>query len=271
MNYCENFKAIVTASDENKKQILMARTRCKQWTCSYCAEINKKIWQARILEHINKNTDLQWSWFTLTAHGKKRGKRKSLQNLRSAWDALLKRIKRHFKAVEKLHYVRVFEQHKDGSYHLHCILSAHWTDLKIRISKDGKQTSHSTWLDKQAKDMKIGYYTHAANFEGKHAGYIAGYVTKYMTKVSFEMDKELGRIRHIQTSQGWTQFNNETMYKWAITSGMYSKDVLHAVKIGYEIIDIQEQKVVTFDDFLDYHVYPNEFDSDFEENNKNLT
>jgi len=175
----------------------------------------------------------------------------------------MKRIKRHFKDVKKIHYLRVYEQHKNGAYHLHCIISVHWDDLKVRVSvdKDGNetQTSHSTWLDKQCRDLKIGYYSHADNFRGKHAGYIAGYVTKYMTKMSFIMKKELGRVRHIQPSQGWTKFEDEAKYKWKMESGIYEKDIIHAIRTGQKILDLNTGEYITIDNLIDYAVYPNEF------------
>ena len=256
--YCKNFNAIITTKDGNTR--LVTRTRCKMWTCEYCASINRKIWRARIIDHINKHKDLDWSWFTLTAHSKKRGAVKSIANLRGAWDKLLKRIKRKYSHIDKIHYVRVFEEHKDGSYHLHCIISLKWQNLKIRTQKNGKIVSYDAWLAKQAKDLKIGYYTHAANFDGKHAGYIAGYVTKYMTKLSVSMKDELGRIRHIQTSQGWRKFENESELDWTMKSGYYEDDLIEDMKSKVKVLDIQTGQYITYDDFEYTYVYPIEFD-----------
>lgn len=258
MKFCENFNAIITAKDGNTR--LLTRTRCKMWTCAYCANINRKIWQARIIEHINQNKDLDWSWFTLTAHSKKRGAKSSIKNLRGAWDKLIKRIKRKYSQIDKIHYIRVFEEHKDGSYHLHCIISLKWQNIKIRASKDGSSTSYDKWLAKQARELKIGYYTHAANFDGKHAGYIAGYVVKYMTKLSVTMKQELGRIRHIQTTQGWTKFENENPLDWNMKSGYYEDDLIEDIKSKTKVLDIQTGQYVTYDDFLDTYIYPPEFD-----------
>jgi len=264
-NFCENFNAIITTVDTKQNQRLITRTRCKMWTCRYCAEVNRKIWRARIIEHINSYSELDWSWFTLTAHSKKRGAKNSLKNLRQAWDKMMKRIKRKYGKTHKIHYCRVFEEHKDGSYHLHCIISLKWQNLKVRTQKNGKSVSYDTWLARQARELKIGYYTHAANFEGKHAGYIAGYVTKYMTKLSPTMKDELGRVRHIQTSQNWTQFENESDLDWNMKSGYYEDDLLADIKAKRKVVDIQTGQYVTYDDFLDRYIYPPEFDHRFDD------
>lgn len=259
-NYCKNFKAILTAIDTSKSTRLIVRTRCKMWSCPYCAEKNRNIWRAKIIDHINKNKDLSWSWFTLTSHSKKRGVKQSLKNLRGAWDTLMKRIKRKYASIGKIHYCRVFERHKDGSYHLHCIISLHWDSLKIRKSKDKKETSYDAWLSKQAKDVKLGYYTHAANFDGQHAGYIAGYVTKYMTKLSPEFSAELGRVRHIQTSQVWSKNDEKNELAWDIKHGYYEKNMIDDINARMKVLDLQTGLYITFDEFEDTYVYPPEFD-----------
>lgn len=235
------------------------------WTCAYCAKKNQSIWRARIIDHINNNSHLDWSWFTLTAHSKRRGKKTSLKNLRDAWDRLIKRIKRKYDNGEKIHYCRVYEQHKDSSYHLHCIISIKWLNLKIRTSRDGSKTSHDTWLDKQAKSLKLGYYTHAANFDGKHAGYMAGYVTKYMTKLSDDFKETLGRVRRIQTSQGWSKKEYESDLTWIMKSGYYEDNLLTDMTLGRKVLDITIGEYVTYDNFIDSYVYPIEFSHDYTE------
>lgn len=259
-DYCENFKALISAKDAEAGTHLLARTRCKMWTCEYCANRNRKIWQARIISHINNHNDLRWSWFTLTAHSKKRGAKNTIKNLRGAWDRLIKRIKRHFPDVPKIHYLRVYEQHKDLSYHLHCIISVHWNDLKIRKSKSGKETSHSLWLDAQCVSLKIGYYSHAANFVGKHAGYIAGYVTKYMTKMSISFKSELGRIRHIQPSQAWQKAENQSKLEWRMIGAYYENNLIEDIKTKTTTIDVNTGEIINHDAFITTYVYPPEFD-----------
>lgn len=230
----------------------IVRARCKQWSCLYCAGRNRKIWQARIINFINES-DMKWGWFTLTAHSKKRTPEESLKNLRSAWEKLVKRIKRKYKHIGKIHYVRVFERHQDGAYHLHCIISIHWDDLTVRKSRNGKEVSYSRWLARTARELKIGYYTHAANFNGAHAGYIAGYVTKYMTK----FDPLPGiRVRNVQCSNGWPDKYEKSDYQWECHDAYWFQDFTKDLEDGVTVIDLNEKREVNTDDFIYEPFYP---------------
>jgi hypothetical protein len=256
---CPNFQAIIVAQDGNK--ILVARTRCKMWTCPYCAQINQKMWRARIIEHI-ENSDDKWTWFTLTAHSKARGEL-SLKNIRGAWDRLIKRMKRLY---GKFQYCRVYERHKDGSYHLHAIASFHFGDIKERKArKDGTKTKYSVWLKKNASGLKLGYYTHADDIEKDHSGYIASYVTKYMTKLSDVAYAEFGRIRRIQVSQGWAKWKKDSVEMWQVTNGIFESDMWRAAESGYAFVDISTGEQLSYDNFIDHVIYPPEFDSQLAE------
>lgn len=254
--YCKNFSAVLLATDEIGNR-LVTRTRCKQWTCTYCANINRRQWNARIIDHINK-TGGKWTWWTLTAHSKARGAYHSLKNLRRAHDRIMKRMKRRF---GKFDYVRVYEPHADGSYHMHAIGSFHFGDIRLRESVDGEQTKYSKWLDETAEDLKIGWYTHADDIDAsKHGGYIASYVTKYIVKFSPEQKDEIGRVRHIQTSQGWAKLESEKKYKWVMKSGIYADDLAQAIEEKKDVIDIQTGEKITSDNFATTYIYPPEFD-----------
>lgn len=258
-DFCSNFQALLVGIDGDK--LLIARTRCKMWTCPHCATVNQKMWRARIIQHISDNKELNWTWFTLTAHSKKRGIA-SLANLRQAWDTLMKRMKRKF---GKFQYCRVFERHKDGSFHLHAIASFWFGDIKERKSrKDGTKTKYSVWLKTNASELKLGYYTHADDIETSHAGYIASYVTKYMTKLSDIAKDEFGRIRRIQVSQGWTKWAkaSESM-TWQLEGGIFEQDLDNAYREKLTYIDINTGEELNYDNFVDHIVYPPEFDANF--------
>lgn len=255
--FCKKFQAVVTTVDEHGN-MLVTRTRCKQWTCSYCAQVNRKQWNARLIDHINKKGG-KWGWFTLTAHSNKRGEFKSIKNLRDAWGTLRKRMKRKY---GKFDYCRVYEPHKDGSYHLHCIVSFHFDDLVTRKSKDGKNVSYSKWLSKTAKELAIGWYTHADNVDkNHHGGYVASYISKYITKLSVKEKSEIGRIRHIQCSQSWAKLTDEKKYSWKLATGVYEKDLDDIIEKGGNILDIQTGLSLSYDNFIDTYVYPAEFDA----------
>lgn len=256
--YCEHFTGLLV--NETDTEVLIAMTRCGKWTCDFCGVVNSKMWYARILEHINKNSNLDWCWFTLTAHSRMRGSEKSISNLRSAWDTLTKRMKRKF---GKYQYCRVYEKHKDGSFHIHCIASFHFNDIKVRYQKDGKKVNYSAWLSKTAKSLNLGYYTHADDISSqKHAGFVASYVAKYITKMSVEFSSEIGRVRRIQTSQKWAKLDEPENGDWKLKSGFYEQDFYDAVRRKKVVIDVSAGYTVTSDDFEETYIYPAKFAHD---------
>lgn len=257
-NYCENFRAILVAFDGNKK--LITRTRCKQWSCEFCANINRTIWRAKIINGINEYDSDDWCWFTLTAHSRTRTASSSLSNLRGAWDVLIKRMKRKY---GKFAYVRVYEEHANGAYHLHAIGSFAFGDIKTRKGKDGSEVKYSQWLAENAVDLSLGYYTHADDMKKSaehHAGYVASYVTKYIVKMSPQFKEDLGRIRHIQTSQNWPKLPERgNMLDWELKTGYYIDDFVNDTASGVTVVDINTGVTVTSDNFLDTYIYPPDF------------
>lgn len=253
--WCENFKRILTTEDEHGN-LLISRTRCKQWTCAYCAEINKKQWRAKIINHINQSEDA-WGWFTITAHSNMRGEKLSLVNLRGAWDKLMKRMKRHY---GNFSYVRVYEPHKDASFHVHAIVSVHFDDIKIRTNrKTGEKVNYSQWMTDTAKDLSLGWYTHADNCPcDAHGGFVASYVTKYVTKLGASHKTALGRIRMIQTSQDWKMLDNDSDMVWELAYFVTMEDYKWYSARGNKIIDIQTGEIITKRHFAQSVVYPDE-------------
>ena len=254
--YCPHFQAILTASIANG-DTLVTRTRCKMWSCEFCAARNREIWRAWLIDNVNKKAGA-WSWFTITAHSKKRGERASLTNLRGAWDKLIKRMKRH---LGKFEYVRVYEKHKDGSYHAHALISAHFGDIRVRCSNDGSETKYSVWLANAAKECGLGYYTHADDIPlTQHAGYIVSYISKYIVKIDASFKRELGRVRHIQASQGFGAIESLPELDWSMRSGIYLDDVIAHENAGTLIKDINTGEIVTEYNFVTTYIYPQEFD-----------
>lgn len=272
-DYCENFKALaVQRFSEGMEKRVVAHLRCKMWTCEYCAAKNRAVWRAKIIHHIF-NTDCDWCWFTLTAHRYARGEQKSLANLRGAWEKLIKRMARKH---GKFEYARVFEKHADGSYHIHAIASFNFGDTYIRKSRAGrnagKQVSVSRWLQKNAFELGLGMMTHAddikqplneATKEHVHAGFVASYITKYIVKLEMDTKQEFGRVRHIQTSQGWLkkpEFEKSEDFEFKF--GIYYDDIIHAHQNEYRFVD--GEYIVDYEDFEDTYIYPASHDHRFE-------
>lgn len=235
------------------------------WTCPYCASKNRQIWRAKLIHHIAHSGKI-WAWFTLTAHSKKRGAQKSIANLRQAWDKLIKRMKRKYGDFS---YTRVYEKHSDGSYHIHAIASINFDDICQRISRNGETATYSRWLAQTATELKLGFYTHAANIEAalsSHSGYVASYITKYIVKLDTDTKADFGRIRHIQTSQNWLlkPVIEDNCERWLFKFGIYYPDVAEAHG-KYKWVDIQTGHTIDFEDFDETYIYPPEFA--FEPNN----
>lgn len=256
-DHCENFHALAVQPAAIDHKRLFVRLRCKMWTCAYCAAKNREIWRARLINHIHK-TGGAWTWFTITAHRFARGEQRSLANLRQAWDALMKRMKRKF---GNFSYARVYEKHQDGSYHIHAIASFNFGDIRVRVArKSKKRTSYSRWLQKTAWELGIGMYTHAedAGQESFHSGFIASYITKYIVKLDETTKAEFGRVRHIQTSQNWTRVNMEGQGTWEFKFGLYYPDIADVVG-QYEFVNAATGEKVSIDDFENNYIYPPDF------------
>lgn len=244
MRYCENFRAILTADKD--KDMLMARARCKMWSCAYCADVNRKQWRLRIYR-ASETLGEKWSFVTLTAHSKKRGDA-SLINLQEGWKKFSARMRREFGAFA---YVRVYERHEDGAWHWHMLVNLHFEDIKIRHGKDGKQTPYSEWVARNARECGMGYYTHAENMRTIRGA--TKYITKYMTKSVDDLPRG---IRRIQTSTHFPELVREAELDWQMKVGVWERDLWHVTERGGEIIDLGEKRALNWDDFTGNVIYP---------------
>lgn len=247
--YCPNYAAAFLTTTPDGKKLAVAG-RCKQWTCAFCAEKNRAKWTAVLIDHVNKSKD-SWSWFTLTAHSSAHKSvnpaRYTLLNIRNAWDKLIKRMRRKY---GKFEYCRVYEQHKSGAFHVHCIRQGVFDDIVVRNEGKENEYSDSVWLRSVAKELKLGYMTHADNIGRAKAGLVAFYVVKYMTKL--ESMEDWHGVRRIQTSRG-IKYNTPSEYTWKIKSGLYLDDLNTSGDNWYLI---NEGRELNSDDFNETYVWP---------------
>ena len=249
---CQNYTSALVS--DNTDKVLVIDARCKSWFCPECAKLNQKRWRAVLIDYINKHPDYVWCFFTLTAHEKAKDSQYSLTNIRRAWDRLVKRLKRKY---GKFQYVRVYEKHQSGRYHLHAIASFHFEDIVTR--NRGKPTAYtdSPTLRKMARSLGLGYMTSADDLNAAIAS--VGYVTKYMTKM-FARDREAwGRIRRIQTSQDihYTSPKSESEYQWKMVSAVFVKDFYHYINQNKPVILLSHGSIeLSTDHFLEYPYYP---------------
>jgi len=269
--YCQNFNRFLH-TDQAPDAHLIAHARCKMWSCEYCAEMNRRQWRARIYNASAQLEEKKWSFITITAHSKCRTEEASLKNLRTHWEALRKRLKRRY---GKFHFVRVYEKHKSGAYHIHALLNFEFDDLykTRRKRKDGSPVFASRIIDDyvrgrqrtkdggikrdrngkeipanlpKAASRRLGYIHHAENMQSAQGA--SKYITKYMTKGDDRM--ALG-IRRIQCSQGFPKSEaEEQKYKWSVYEEVLSSDLDRAMREGKPLLNLSTKKRVTTDDFI---------------------
>lgn len=170
------------------------------WSCPVCGARNGRKWLARLLNHMNTHkTSGRWYFLTITAHKKMRGASASLINLREGWKKLYNRMRRKYGISE---YVKVWEYHKDKTFHLHILIRR----------KIGKK-----WLKDNSAECGMGHQCDSS--KAKNPGQVAGYVAKYLLK-SFETASHYPKgLRRIEASRNWTKLPEieSDMDKWIIS------------------------------------------------------
>lgn len=235
LNFIEQLHAISTSNcaKENRPYLtgisepdciaLLTRPSCKQWDCPSCAAKNAKRWIARVINHINRTgTVYGWHFFTLTAHEKMRGVSSSVKNLREGWKKLYNRILRKFGVSS---YVKVWEAHNDGSFHLHGLMDA-------KIAK--------RWLKNNARECGMGYQVDIRTVS--NAGQVAGYISKYMVKSGLGSEYPKG-LRRIEVSRDWIKLPDlkaDTLITWLInqTRDGQLRNAQHYYERGFDILDM---------------------------------
>lgn len=196
------------------KQTMVARARCKRWSCPYCAAVNRRVWQYRIISEVHERPAAQgWTFFTFTLDGKDHGKgtAHSLRVWRRAWDKLQKRLQREY---GRHRYLRVLEAHKDGTLHVHELAACAVPDRVMTIEKDKRVLWTSETVEAHLVALGLGWRHDCRPLRNEieyssDAIYIGAYVAKYLTKGRQDAIRAaveaagMGKLRVIQASQGW--------------------------------------------------------------------
>lgn len=212
---------------EDNKAILLHAT-CHLWSCETCALRNARVWIARIIEGCNR-LDGEWSLLTITAHKKWR-KNQSITNLRQGWKKLINRIVYATREDDyPLYYVRVWEQHKDGSFHIHVLIN------KMLGARWAKDASAECGMGNQADWRKVDNI-------GQAAGYVAKYTLKNAAIARGGVEWPKG-LRRIEVSRNWPElpekYHNPD-YLWHVNSTREGqlKWAEWLEKEGYKICDL---------------------------------
>ena len=165
------------------KQVVFFRPRCKSWRCPSCAAINAQKATLRALNGAEVLTaaGAKIDFLTVTSH-EKLSPDASLAVLPKAWNKLNTRILR---ATGKPEYFALPEQHKDGRWHLHALVS-------VKLPKK--------WWKDNARECGLGYQSDVQ--EVRSLGGVAYYISKYVTKQLEHKNLPL-HFRRVRASAGW--------------------------------------------------------------------
>jgi hypothetical protein len=217
--------------NENAKQSLLTRPNCKMWNCEACASNNARVWIAKIINGINRIGG-EWSFLTLTAHRHHR-KNKSVANLRQGWKKFYNRILAVLgKNAENLYYCKVWEQHADGGFHLHILISVCFG---------------TRWAKDNAAGCGLGFQADWRKID--NAGQVAGYVSKYTLKNSTIARGDIQwptGLRRIETSRNWPileRLEQETTWGWIVHSTRTGQLISanEHYRRGFDIIDLVKE------------------------------
>ena len=254
---CPHFNMIAYRDDPVRGWVAV-RLRCKSWRCEYCAIENQKMWRKHLKRKIIELGG-EWWFGTITAPSWNRTPEKTLEVIRTNFDRFMKRLRRVFK--RGVHYVRIYEKHEKGAFHLHIVVSGLSRNVKGYRTKNGsmgfkpvstgkgeKIWSIKTWWKKTLSKCGCGYIADIKQIPAVQA---IGYVTEYMTKQA--QDYHVPNLRRIQTSRGVGSPNERSVEIWHVAERIWGGN------IGYrKVIDLSTKEVIPEEYWLTHVVYPAE-------------
>jgi len=261
-SHCKKFTGIAVADGDIDREMLLARLRCKQWDCDYCAVQNRRVWRAHIIDIVNKLGG-DWLFLTITAHSKAHKAGKTIINLKNAWKKLYDRLRYKFEG-QKLEYVWIFEKHtgidertgkEKQTYHIHAILRAK-VDGDNVWNKKKEYWYHPemhNWLKDNSAEVGAGYMCHCTKIQDGNGGLVSAYITKYMTKDSQNLQGFPARMRRVSTSRGFgSPKRKESDKSWQYRQFIMRSELWMHTKIT----DVSTGHVLTEVDFGVARIYP---------------
>lgn len=222
----QNTKFLVGVN-ENEQKTVLTKAACKCWDCETCAARNARTWIACIINGVNK-LECEWSFLTLTSHKSQR-KQKSVDCLRQGWKKFYNRIlAASEKSAKDILFVRVWEQHKDGSFHLHILINVCFG---------------TRWAKDNAAECGMGYQAdwRIVDNAGKVAGYVAKYTLKNasLSRGGVSWPKNLRRVEKSRKWPNLPQKQVDLTWGWIIkdTRAEQIKSGERWQAQGFELID----------------------------------
>lgn len=226
MPICPNSPMWITTRKEGVQ--VFAQARCKLWSCPVCAEINKQIWQARMLYAVLEHSPGDWAFLTLTPHPKARSAEASYTNLASGWNRINTRFKREFGTIM---YVRVAERFRNGRHHFHALY---------------RPSVPTRWWKDKGAECGIGYMAESSLLDGPQAVF---YCTKYMTKTVSEHWKSRRRIVCSRNFPDRANVGERERWKPVGVTLFWSDIVAYTDGLKIAAWDETRQRSITTDDF----------------------
>lgn len=187
LTHCPTLGTPYLFSDNDEKKVRsIIKTRCKLWTCPYCAEINAISAYVRILNGLNElqKQGNELNFVTLTSHEKIRDFEQGYRVWQSAWRKLQERLRRRLKnSNSDCQFVYLFEAQKKGAFHVHMLVTG---ELQTR------------WWKDNARQCGLGYQAKSEHVD--NAGLATSYVVKYIAK-NIGLEIPIPRLRRINFSR----------------------------------------------------------------------
>lgn len=234
MDKCENTQNVVVfGKHQEKRTAILFNPRCKQWSCDYCAELNKDYW----IHNATRGTllitmegrDVQF--VTLTSRGYAT-QNSSLYFFKQNWPKLNRRLKYNTNKWNKHFgyewaYFLVPEHHKSGIAHFHLLAATNYN-------------TKSTWKE-WAWDTGFGYIVDVQPaIDPKQA---ANYISKYMHKGQGAEDWPKG-FRRVRKSGNWPMSEEQPMEGWNWDTYKNEDTVwlekMALIDMGWEVVDKRE-------------------------------
>ncbi len=246
--YCPYFSRVAYAITGTKTAVC-CRLRCKRWSCEYCSKKNAAIWRAHLKDRLPKVSD-EWWILTLTAPPWARSAAASLDSIRTAVEALIKRCKRVF--GKDMQYVRVYEKHPTSeAIHSHFIISGLTPyvvtgcseklqpmaiGVLTRVGRNGVW-SVKTWFKKVCQELHMGRQVDVQLIVGP-VETAAFYVAKYLSKAL--QDIKIKGLRHIQTTRKIGKPEEKDSHGWQTAPYLTA----YAFEAGTRVTDLQTGEII---------------------------
>jgi hypothetical protein len=234
------------------------------WNCPHCRQKNARNWRAYLLDTFNKRFGHEhWCFFTITANkgAHKHSAEMTIRNLQQVWKPLYDRLRRYYS--KRLEYVRIFERHLSGRFHMHILINVGLEyDKKGYVIKDKiDEFRHPDckWLRAACCSLGGGMRVHIRRVwddqkRSTNVGLVVGYILKYMGKdmASFAFPKHQ---RRIQTSRlvGSPSRAAKGMGTWEHKREIGLDYVKTAAK---PVVDMTTGEILTERSFEGEHYYP---------------